>query len=75
MVAVFNNEETRIAESRRLAWAIFKKMKEGNDALVLTALVKMKRTIPKSISLEQAYLANPELFSKKELARRLLESQ
>jgi hypothetical protein len=74
MVAVFNNEETRIAESRRLAWAMFKKMREGNDPLVLTALVKMKRTIPKSISLEQAYLANPELFSKKELAGRLLEN-
>jgi hypothetical protein len=74
MVAVFNSEETRIAESRRLAWAIFKKVKEGNDPLVLTALIKMKRTVPKSISLEQAYLANPELFSKKELARRLLEN-
>ena len=73
MVAVFNNEETRIAESRRVAWRIFKRMKEGNDPVVLTALIRMKRTIPKSISLEQAYLANPELFSKKELVRRLLE--
>jgi len=73
MVAVFNNEETRIAESRRVAWRIFKRMKEGNDPVVLTALIRMKRTIPKSISLEQAYLANPELFSKRELVRRLLE--
>jgi hypothetical protein len=73
MVAVFNNEETRLGERRRLAWLIFNKLKEGNDPLVLTALIKMKREIPKSISLEQAYLANRDLFTKKELARRLLE--
>ena len=52
---------------------IFKKMKDGNDPLVLSALIRMKRTIPKSISLEKAYLATPDLFTKKELIRRLLE--
>jgi hypothetical protein len=52
----------------------FKKLKGTNsNAIALRALIRMRLALPKDISLKDARTANPDLFSEKELVRRLLE--
>jgi len=52
----------------------FKKLKGTTvNAIALTALIRMRITLPKSISLKDAQHTSPELFTEKEYVRRLLE--
>ncbi len=50
------------------------KLKEhGFDPLTLHALIIMRSTLPKDVTLKKTHAANAELFTEKELARQLLE--
>jgi len=52
-----------------------KKLKGTNtNEIALRALIRMRVALPKGISLKDAHTANPDLFTEKELVRRLLES-
>ena len=73
MVAIISNEEARRAESTRLEQKIFERMQCNIDPVVVRALIRMKMTLPNRISLEKAYIANADLFTEREFARRLLE--
>jgi membrane protein implicated in regulation of membrane protease activity len=72
--AVFFNEERKQEERIAVEGLVFRKLKGIiNDPVALRGLIRMKMTLPKGISLKDAYNVNSELFTRKELARRLLE--
>jgi membrane protein implicated in regulation of membrane protease activity len=72
--AVFFNEERKQEERTTVEGMVFRKLKcKINDPVILRGLIRMKTTLPKGISLMDAYNVNSELFTRKELARRLLE--
>ncbi len=61
-------------ERRRAEGLHFKKLKNTTtNGIALTSLIRMRLDLPKVISLKDAQRANPELFTEKELVRRLLE--
>lgn len=50
----------------------FEKLKGKTDPVTSRALIRMRIDLPRGITLKQARAANPDLFTEKEFARRLI---
>ena|SRR2546427_5336566 len=61
------------SENRKAERMYYRKLKDRGNALTIRALIRMRVRLPKDVRLKDIRAANPELFTEKEFARRLLE--
>src|SRR3989442_6051134 len=67
ILAIITNEEWRRKDDVRFEAMVFRRLKNADsDTIALRALIRMKMTLPKGISLKDAHHANSQLFSEKE---------
>ncbi len=74
ILALISNEEWKRADDLKFEERIFNSMKANTNPILLRGLLRIKMRLPRAISLQLAHKENPELFTEKELVRRLLES-